>query len=297
MYLGYVVNLTSKLNKNMKKRLFLSGCMVLGIIVFSVAQKDDLSIKMGSINLSVDPNVGGRISSFSINGNELLKTTRDQANLQWGSTLWPAPQQTWHWPPPKVIDALAYTVVKFTDSLILESRMDTIFGIRAKKIIAADPENNRFNITYEFTNKTDSAIQVGLWENTRIPMHGKVWYAKSGQKHFEWPAAVLDLTDTSLQDPFKYFIDTHQGWLVLETENSYYIKQFEVIDQSFIAPNQSLIEIYYDPENNLAELEVHGIYEILEPEESSSMTVYWYALDKRETTDLKKILKDRILTF
>jgi len=64
----------------------------------------------GPLSLAVDPQMGARIASFTYEGKEILKTSRDENNWQWGSTVWTSPQSDWNWPPgsltfPRSVDS------------------------------------------------------------------------------------------------------------------------------------------------------------------------------------------------
>src|SRR5882757_3732250 len=66
-------------------------------------------IKVGNQSMDIDAHLGGRITSFLVDGRNFL--TDDKVDsLNWGSTFWPSPQSDWDWPPPAAIDNEPYTV-------------------------------------------------------------------------------------------------------------------------------------------------------------------------------------------
>ena len=63
-------------------------------------------LTLDSLLFQVDPNMGARVSSVKLEGQEILYVTGDP--LASGSTFWPSPQ-SWGWPPPSALDSDPYT--------------------------------------------------------------------------------------------------------------------------------------------------------------------------------------------
>jgi len=63
------------------------------------------TLTVGDMVFKVNADYGARITSFTINGTEILYTSGDMS----GSTFWPSPQSEWNWPPPEPLDSDAYS--------------------------------------------------------------------------------------------------------------------------------------------------------------------------------------------
>ena len=74
-------------------------------------QNGDLySFQVADMYFEVDQNFGSRISSLKLGDNEVMFVNRDYADpILWGSTLWPAPQSVWNWPPSTTLDSDPYS--------------------------------------------------------------------------------------------------------------------------------------------------------------------------------------------
>ena len=240
-----------------------------------------ITLTAGPLSLSVDPFVGGRIASFQHAGIEVLKTTRDSNNFQWGSTVWTSPQADWEWPPQAVFDSEPYSVnrsPKDTTRVVLISGIDQKTGLQVIKNIrlAIDEAMGPVaTMRYRIYNRGEEMQKVGVWENTRIPWAGTIDLPAGGTLRLNDPKNKLQSNslDTSLlqiplnnQQPQGQKIFYH---LPLQERNtlirhSYqndglvFTKSWKYPDQ--VAPEQSPIEIYLSPEDDFAELELHGRY-------------------------------------
>ena len=74
------------------------------------------SVKKNSLELKIDSNIGGRITSFSLDGYEFIVQKEEKLEA-FGSTIWPSPQSLWNWPPIKIIDREKYSLIE-SDSVV-----------------------------------------------------------------------------------------------------------------------------------------------------------------------------------
>ncbi len=240
-----------------------------------------LEIKNESLSFKVDPATGGRIASLQYLGVEMLSTKRDTNNWCWGSTIWPAPQSDWNWPPPAAMDQGPYRVKEATPGKIaLESLPNAYKTLRLEKTFSLVGEQS-VGITYQMTNTGDSTLAVGIWENTRINYRGRARW-KTG---VPLPDTIVGLSRDSMyssfefaghDEPAKLFVDTDAGWVSYLVDGIQFTKSFPGQSIEQVAPDQAQIEIYYDPIKGFAEIEEHGPYEQLAPGEQTQWIVLWH---------------------
>ncbi|MEM6471039.1 MAG: DUF4380 domain-containing protein [Planctomycetota bacterium] len=249
-------------------------------------------LRNGPITIVVDPEVGGRIASMTHEGSEILKTTRDENNWHWGSTVWVAPQSDWRWPPSTALDSEPYTVIASDDSrIIMRSRRDPDTGFQLTKRIRIKPnaKSPTFEMTYTLDNGSDETKRVALWENTRVNWKGSTRFAKGTEirtSNSEKSAVVTETAesltirfDEKQPDGQKLFctppVKGDSKWIW----NSYRLGDLILtksrIAPAQVAPKQAPLEIYFGKDAGFAELEFQGPYEELEPGESASFTVIW----------------------
>jgi len=239
----------------------------------------------GELALGVDVAKGGRIVSFSRNGEELL-TPASVHPENYGSTLWDSPQRTWDWPPRAVLDTSPYTARQDGDALVLESGVDPT-GLKFTKRLRADPLAERIELEYRISNCGDAPVRVAPWEVTRTA---------GGLSFFPFAAAEglpeTDLHPVIQQDgicwyPFapavlekgrKLFALGREGWLahVCAGRRLLFVKAFPVTSLESCAPGQGAVEIWGHDAALYVELENHGPYVCLAPGEQLRYPVLWY---------------------
>jgi hypothetical protein len=241
-----------------------------------------VTISRGEISLTVEPAIGGRISSLTFGGVELLKTTRDSNNLQWGSTAWSSPQADWNWPPPAAFDAEPFEVMRVDHkSILLEGPRDSVTYLRMRKRFVLGPDND-IGLTYWLTNEGVSSVNVALWENTRLPYAGRFEFrADSIRGSLDTlPVAVQDSVYTIYADERhvqqqKVFAD------MPTTSASYYHKGLVLTKHNLandfyrVAPGQGPLEIYLDPPAGFVEFELQGDYRLISPGQSNNLRAKW----------------------
>jgi len=256
-------------------------------LLFCSCQQEDavpetINLTKGNIILSIDPASGGRISSLTFRGQEILKISRDSLGFQWGSTAWTSPQSDWNWPPIATFDSEPFTVTELREGVVLlESQRDPDTYLRMRKRISLG-ERSDVGITYWVTNEGPSSTKVALWENTRIPYDGYLSFRADSLRGSldTLPVAVLDSTyyihlDNRHAQPQKVFADLaevpvnyHHNGLVLR-------KYTSVKELYRTAPGQAPLEIYLDPPAGFAEFELQGDYQLIQPGESANLRVRW----------------------
>jgi len=239
-----------------------------------------ITLQKGALLLKIAPDTGARVASLQYHGKELLSMVKDKDAFRWGSTVWPSPQAAWDWPPPEVMDKGNYSILEQSPSSItLESPPKAYKDLQVTKHFQLVDENN-IQIQYSFENKGDTMIQVGIWEVTRIPYTGRIFW-KTGLP-IELPTIGLNQVGSisffqleGHKEPGKLFVKSDGGWVAYEHQGVRLTKKFAPIAFERIAPEQAPIEIYYEPVYKFAEIEEHGPYVTLQASESTTFELTW----------------------
>jgi hypothetical protein len=236
------------------------------------------------LKVEVDPNVGGRITSFKLGDRDIiLQKVINKQN--YGSTLWPSPQN-WPWPPSSTLDRMAYASFIQNDTLFLTSYPDQLTGLKFSKSFWMDQQKDVLRINYTITNISNHVVSVGPWEVTRVAPGGlsffpvdslldpplsnlKSTYTKSGITWFQFKNELVT-TDQKL------FQGGKSGWLAHINNGLLFVKSFPDITPKQVAPGQGEVEIFANEYHTYVELENHGTYSMLEPGESLYYPVSWY---------------------
>ncbi len=252
------------------------------------------TLASGDARLSIDPQVGGRILSLTLNGFEFL-TGPEVMKESYGSTFWPSPQSHWNWPPPEVLDSGPYSASVKDDTLFLVSGKDNRTGLQVEKEFFAG-KRGRFNIRYAMTNITDSVVEAAPWEISRVRKDGVFFFPVGnnplGKKYFD-PVPV------SVEDGIAWYADGEkrpsgnllttavgtEGWAAFAINGKLFLKKFPTVARANIAPGEGDIILYVSKEADYVEFEIQGEYEPLKPGERLSWTVGWIVVDIPDNID------------
>jgi hypothetical protein len=268
--------------------MWLGLSIYMHLLFFSI--QDSIQINHKKLIIEVAPQIGGRISSLQYNDLEVLKIKRDDEHIMWGSTLWPAPQHAWNWPPPPALDKMPYEIVESNDQIIkVCSNNNAYLGLQLCKTISPVAGKSAFEITYSYINNGSKSIAIGFWENTRVPFNGKAYWLNDSTGELSNLEFTEELTRSK-----KIFIDHAKPILAYRNQGLLFIKIFPVVTTIDIAPEQSPIEIYYDPNNKFVELENHSKYTTIAPGEEMNYQVTWYLMPVEAGDTVKKMIAEII---
>jgi hypothetical protein len=246
-------------------------------------QEGPVTISRDGISLTVEPDYGGRITSLTLNGKEVLQTQRDSAGLTFGSTAWPSPQSDWDWPPPPTLDREPYTLQRLdSTSILLISKEDPDSGLTLQKRYRLGPQRD-IGLTYWLTYRGDSTLSVAAWENTRLPYRGRITFtADSVRVRDELPATVetRDSVHTIVFDerherPTKIFANLDTVPVSFHTDDFVLEKHTVVQDFYRVAPGQAPLEIYFNPQAGFMEFELQGDYRKLSYGQTATLRTKW----------------------
>lgn len=245
----------------------------------------------GPVKMAIDPEMGARIASFTYEGKEILKTSRDENNWQWGSTVWTSPQSDWNWPPP-LFDTATYEFAQTSENrLHFYSPIDPVTNLQVIKSfrLAIDEARGPLaTVRYQIYNRGTKAIEVAVWENTRVPFEGTTKFASGGQLRLD----IEDLTvgvkevdgvasiefNENQPNKQKIFYDPPaptKKYLFNMYENNGLLLLKSWKKPRSIAPKQSPLELYLAPNEDFAELEIQGAYKTINPKEYVDLVVFW----------------------
>jgi len=256
--------------------------LILSACTPAVDFTEPITITRDGLSLTVDPQLGGRITSLTLNGKEVLKTSRDELNLQWGSTAWTSPQSDWEWPPIATFDSEPFTMDQPREHvLLLESARDSATLLRMIKRITLGPDSD-VGITYWITNEGGSSVQVAAWENTRLPYAGYIEFQSDSLRGDQdtLPVSVVDSTyvihfDDRHTERQKVFADLATDSVTYYGNGIRFCKYTAITNLFHTPPGQAPLEVYFDPAAGFMEFELHGYYRRIEPKASADLRVRW----------------------
>ncbi len=249
----------------------------------------------GSLSFEVDPQVGGRVVSFALSGqNVLIGLTSNPVN--YGSTFWTSPQSDWNWPPPPEVDNQAYAASISSGTLILQGSKNGALGVAITKVFSMDAANGGVSIDYTITNVGASARSLAPWEVTRVHANGLMFFPTGQQAYSADSGPSLptqeasgvtwfDASSASITTSIKFFADAARGWIAQENGGLVFVKKFKDIPPGFQAPGEAEIEIYANGNPAYVELEEQGMYQPIAAGSSQTWTTRWLLAKLPATVD------------
>jgi len=260
------------------------------------------TFRIKDLYFEVDPTKGGRVSSFIVEGKEMLYTDTSSGNNNWGSTFWPAPQSVWGWPPPDTLDKLPYKSLHVANSLMVTSmpthgKTYCIF----EKIFMLDEIDRSVTITYSIKNISHKEIKLAPWQITRIPSGGLTFFptgetpskgmllpllkVRNDISWFDYDSTFVSKNPDAVP---KLFSDGAKGWLAHVTNDGYLLLfKFKDTPPSMKAAGEDEIEFYTNPNMTYTELEPLGPCTKIEPKTSFRWSVKWYARKLPKNVEVK----------
>jgi hypothetical protein len=284
--------------KNIFTLLFI--CLtLLGKAQTTIPQKEEgskFSIACANMYFEIDSTDGARISSFKLDGNELMYVNFSGGNDMAGSTFWPSPQNsTWSWPPIANLDNKPYKSNIAGNKIKFTSSTDTKWQLRFYKIMYANANDTSIIIEYTMKNEKASAQKWAPWEITRVEGKGLTVFAKGEglltgdmkSRAEELDGYVwYDQDNTAGGAGSKFFCDG-KGWLAHVVDgNMLFIKKFVDIAESDAASGEAEVENYTAPGNVYTELEDQGAYASIASKDSVTWKVKWFARNLPASVDV-----------
>jgi hypothetical protein len=237
------------------------------------------ALELDGVRFEVDPQAGGRVTSYSLGGSDVLAGSDVDAN-SYGSTFWTSPQSDWGWPPPAEVDRSPYSLVSQGDTLTLTGAPNLALGIRVTKQFSVDRVRGAMVLDYTIHNHGKTPRSYAPWEVSRVHARGLTFFPSgqpsTGPLHVErigrgtWYTHDPDVLTEAGQKSFAYGT---QGLLAHTAHGLLYVKSFPAVPSELQAPGEAEIEVYAN--NRYVEVEVQGPYTLIEPGASVTWTVRW----------------------
>lgn len=228
------------------------------------------TLSFAGLQARVDIKNGGRLEAFSLNGENCLSGKKVNAG-NWGTSLWPSPQEAWGWPPSQQLDNLAYSVISDSSEVVLKSQKDPKQSFVFTKSYKIDTKDTSLVVTYTILNDTTVAQKIAAWEISRVAPGGLTFYPSgdeakrdvlaaltkdsSGVTWFQYDSATVPRTGVP-----KLLADGKEGWLAQANNGLLLVKSFEDVATGKYAPKEGEIEFYTNPDLSYIEIEQQGTY-------------------------------------
>lgn len=243
------------------------------------------TLSLGDLSFSVSSESGGRIVSFRRGESELLTT--DTINpVYYGATFWLSPQAN-YWPPCPAIDKLPYEVRTDENQLSMTSQTgDTNICITKEFSISA--VDTSIYIKYKIKNTSDEVQKLAPWDVSRV-LGGLSFFpvGEKDDKINKSGIAAAYIENGILWFPFvkeenmpaqKLFNTAKGGWMAHYYNNILFVKCFPDIQAKDTPPGQGEVEIFTAPDGKYVELENHGKYISLDPNQSVEYNQKWFLI-------------------
>jgi hypothetical protein len=255
-------------------------------------------LELGGLKLTIDPSVGARVTSFSLDGDEML--TDATANAQyWGSTLWTSPASDWVVPgtfvPLAVVDNKPYATTVSPDGVITAtSGAATANGKHfvVTKAFHADLAKTAIVIDYKLTNTGTAPFHLSHWEVTRVFPNGLTFFPSGTMTKVDFLPQIVQLkqaqgytwydntTHIMGKGESKAGSDSPGGFIAQVASHPagelLFIKAFKPISLAQAPPGHYPIELYCNDPHTYVELEDHSSYDEIAPGATYTQTVIWY---------------------
>ncbi|MBX9186702.1 DUF4380 domain-containing protein [Bacteroides sp. K03] len=243
------------------------------------------TLSLGDLSFSVSAETGGRIVSFRRGESELLTT--DAVNpVYYGATFWLSPQAN-YWPPCPAIDKLPYEVRIDEEKLSMTSQIDNT-NICITKEFSISVADTSIYINYKIKNTSDKIRKLAPWDVSRVS--GGLSFFPIGEKDDQINKPGIPTTyieNGILWFPFvkeenmpaqKLFSTAKEGWMAHYYKNILFVKCFPDIQVKDTPPGQGEVEFFIAPDGKYIELENHGEYISLAPNQSIEYNQKWFLI-------------------
>jgi len=268
------------------------SCQPKTTLNFEEIQEGVFNIVDRDMSLTIDANTGGRITSLKLNGYELL-TQIEVNKYAFGSTFW-ASAHFPGWPLPADYDRTEWKSEVNENRIMLTGPVIQNLGLQFKKEFRFESYKNSLYCTYVIYNRTDSVIKAAPWEVTRVDREG-VWYVPADSNTFNTRNS-LDNLEAGFKSGLyqciipsdyqgksqKISLNASEGWFVYINEHLLFLKIYDDINESNLAPKAGDAEFYIDGSSAYMELETQGMYKSLEAGDSLLYETKWIVKPRNE---------------
>ena len=274
-----------------------------------------IELNNGDCKVIIDPNLGGRVLAYEINGVNMLYTDESQYGKTWneGDEYFEPMGGRFDFGPSQVLPGRRYFSfmgawdAEITGELSarLTSTVDSIFEVQLIRDFTLAPDGSKLTCTQTIKNISNKTKHLCYWgrtfakgggisitpmnPNSRLPKGYTQFYTKGEKagtiaKEPEDDPAVKRIGDYLEIHPnpveAKFVMDSNAGWLAyISPENQLFVKKYKVYGNRQYGDFMGTeVSIWYK-NDQMCEIEPFGPMEEMAPGESSSFTEDWYLVD------------------
>jgi len=254
-----------------------------------VAQKGSkYTITLDKTQLEINANIGARITSLKIDGQELLLTADQTKNTIWGNGFWSSPQSEWSWPPVETLDSAPYQAAIIDDRLVFTSKVDKQTGYQFVKSYAVNAKKKCVSIRYSIYNQSSAEKNVAAWEVTRLRPVGIAFFPQGNTEMTSgifYPVPVEHIGDISWStydakkihdNHHKLISDGKEGWLAYTDNGKLLVKEFADVPVELMVAGEGEIELFANTEKTYWEIAQQSLMTKLAPGEHLDWEVLWH---------------------
>ena len=278
-----------------------------------------IELSNDSVRVVLEPNLGGRVLAYELNGKNVLYVDDSQDGLIYeGKNLHPSAGRC-DFGPEKTVPAhpnlyLGKWSARMTGNREAEmiSQKDSVTGVQLVRKFKLAQTGSRLEFTQVIKNISSSSRSYCHWSRTFVkgsgialaPLHPQSRYPRNfilygpgnilnfmpeSEENIRIREGVLELLAPPSQP--KIVTDTETGWLAYITlDNQLFIKKYPVYPLRIYGEMAaSTACVYYKP--LFCEIEPIGPMENIAPGKEASFTEYWYLFDFKYPDDKKANLQ------
>lgn len=288
---------------------------------------DCIELNNGSTRVVLDPNIGGRVLVYEINGKNILYFDKAHEGITDGYSIQRIDAGRFDFGPTRVLPKRdLYFKGKWKAEITGElsarmtSQVDPALNVLVVRDFVLDKKTSRLSCTQTFTNIGKEAKYLCAWGRTFVhgggisltPINphsrypdGHIGYLQCNNQnvmvyqHAEDPNVrirdnILETLGTTNYS--KFVMDGEEGWMAyLSPEDLMYIKTFEFFPNKKYGEMTAATASIWQFEDRIYEIEPYGPLERVEPGQSISFTENWdlieYPFPEDKLADLKSIRK------
>jgi hypothetical protein len=302
--------------------IFYSGILVSAQSKFITenAFQNCIELSNASVRVVLEPNVGGRVLKYEINGNNILYVDSLQNGLSFSL------EKLAHRISAGRFDIGPYritpehyilwqgewdAVITGSHSARFISQVDTATGVQLIRDFILDSLTSKFSCTQTIRNISSENKRYCFWSRTFVRGGGKTIVPLNPHSRFPMqyiaygnnkdllfkPEVESNLLITENQFVLsetakynKYEMDGEQGWMAyISTDSLLFFKQYKVFPDSVYGEMTGCTASVWFYKDEIVEIEPIGPWQWVSPGEEVSFTEHWYLFDISEFKESKTL--------
>lgn len=277
-----------------------------------------IEIRNNNTRVVLDPNIGGRVLIYEVNGKDILYFGPENEGITDGFKIKRIDAGRFDFGPTQVLPQRnLYFKGKWEAeitgdlSVRMVSQVDPAINVLVIRDFILDKETSKLTCIQELKNVGAESKNLYSWSrtfvhgggisltpinpNSRFP-DGHIGYSNCDgtsvmqYKHENDPNVrirenILETIGTTNYG--KFCMDGEEGWMgYLSPENLIFIKKFKFFPNKKYGEMTAATTSIWQTENKIYEIEPYGPMELVQAGESISFTEYWYLEDYQFPTDM-----------